>query len=174
MEDSIIRESCEQPWLPARREGTERRGSLKIGGAGGGVAPCHSGGLRLRRLFSFVADLTAQTCPWPIRSPLYRPPHPGAWCPTHDLRGGKRPQRSGRRCGGQRGRWLGGPSCGPTAPQRGGVGPDSAQPPSGAPGTWRPRPGRGPTAGPRPAGRRQRVGAGTPGWCQPPRASTPN
>ena len=38
MEDSIIGESCEQPWLPARREGTEMRGSLKIGGAGGGVA----------------------------------------------------------------------------------------------------------------------------------------
>ena len=113
MEDSIIGESCEQPWLPARREGTERRGSLKIGGAGGGVAPCHSGGLRLRRLFSFVAYLTAQTCPRPIHSPLSRPPHPGAWCPTHDLRGGKRPQRSGRRCGGQRGRRLGWPQLWP-------------------------------------------------------------
>lgn len=37
------------------------------------------------------------------------PPHPGAWCPIHDLRGGKRLPRSGPRCGGLRGRGLGGP-----------------------------------------------------------------
>ena len=38
MEDSIIGEGCEQRWLPARQEGTEMRGSLKTGGAGGRVA----------------------------------------------------------------------------------------------------------------------------------------
>ena len=130
----------------------------------------HSGGVRLRRLFSFVADPLAQTCPWPTRSPLSRPPHPGAWCPIHDLRGGKRPHSSDRRCGGQRGCRLGGPSvapCGPTAPQLGGVVPDFARPPAGAPRTRRPQPGRGPTAGPRPAGRRQRVGAGIHPWLGP-------
>lgn len=158
---------CSDGCLPGRRG--EMTASLKIGGAGGRVVPCHSGGVRMGRLFISEQTPLAQICPWPIHSsPLSRPPHPGAWCPIHDLRGGKRPCSSGSRCGGQRGRGLGGPRvapCGPTAPQLGEVVADFAWQPPGAPRTRRPQPGLGRTAGPRPAGRKQRVGAGIPGWA---------
>lgn len=45
MEDSIIGESCEQPWLPARREGTERRGSQRLEVLGVGWHPATQEGL---------------------------------------------------------------------------------------------------------------------------------
>lgn len=78
-----------QHWLPARQEGREMRASPKGGGAGD-----RDGALPLRRgrpektLLVLEQTSLAQTGPWSIHSPLSRPPHPGAWCPIHDLRGG--------------------------------------------------------------------------------------
>lgn len=75
----------------------------------GGTLPLRRGQAG-RLSFHLQADPLGQTCPGPIYfPPLSRAPHPGAWCPIHDLREGKRLHRSGPRCGGQRGRGLGGP-----------------------------------------------------------------
>lgn len=57
----------------------------------GGTLPLRKGQAG-EALFILEQTPLAQICPWSIHSsPLSGPPHPGAWCPIHDLRGGKRP-----------------------------------------------------------------------------------
>lgn len=168
MEDSILGEGCVQRWLPARQEGTEMTAfrSLEVLGAGWSPAAQEgSGGAAL-----FIAQTPQLGSALGPALPLLCPDLPTrGLVPTPGFKRRKRPRSSGWRCGGQRGRGLGGPRVapgGPTVPQPGGVPADFAQPPAGAPRTRRPQAGPAPTAGPWPAGLRQRVGAGIAGRAQ--------
>lgn len=159
MEDSIITgEGCVRRWLPARQEGTEMTAfaSLEVLGAGwslplrkgqaGVVVGGRMGGASHpdRPLSSGLPLGTSVPllCPG-LPTPLSPP---GAGCPDRDCRGGSRPRSCGWRCGGQRGRGLGGPQGGPMWPDSGTAGRSPGG--LGPPVQEAPPPGPEPTAGP--------------------------
>ena len=139
MEDSILGEGCVQRWLPARQEGTEMTASLKSGGAGGGVEPCHSGRVRLGRLFSSCSRPPSSDLPLAHSFSSFVQTSPSwGWCPIRNLRGGKGLVALARGVAGNvAGGWVA--PCGPTVPQPGGVVADFAQLPPGAPGPGGPK-----------------------------------